>query len=86
MVMSEPTYRVDLTHQPGDGEEVCWTGKVYRPAQQEGYVYITYGPSREATFDRAQAWIRANAADPLPSSTHYFTEDGDHVPLHEVQR
>ena len=82
--MSEPTYRVDLTHNPADGSNVCWTARVFRPSQQDEHVHVTWGSSREEAFDLAQLWIKANTIAPQPPSTVYLTEDGDILPPHEL--
>lgn len=80
--MSEPTYRVELDHNPADS--FPWKATLVRIA--DNYAMRTVvGQSREDAFDRAQAVVRA-MRNPEPSSTVDLTEDGDILDPHEVQR
>ena len=83
--MSEPTYRVDLTHLPANGEAVQWCADISRVATDE-LIMCTHGASREQAFENAQEWVKAQSAEPERSSTVYLTEDGDILDPHEVQR
>lgn len=80
--MSEPTYRIELTHRPEEGLEVAWHGAVYsvgdwRDDRGNFALYHSFDATREAAFDQAQAWCKAKAQEPLSPSTVFLTEDGD---------
>ena len=75
--MSEPTYRIELTHDPASASAVCWTAKVYAVADDSYAITEFYGASREDAFDRAQTWLRAKSLPPEPGSTVFLTEDGE---------
>ena len=83
--MSEPTYRVELDHDPTEIEPCKWHARVFRITDDE-QVHSTWGGTLEQAFDAAQEWCRASLADPEPSRTVYLTEDGDILDPHEVQR
>lgn len=83
--MSEPTYRVDLIHYPANGSAVQWGADITRVATDE-LIMCVHAATREAAFDNAQEWVKAQAAEPERSSTVYLTEDGDILDPHEVQR
>lgn len=87
--MSEPTYRVELTHHPENGLGVEWRAAVYPAAEDDSYPYTMFDAfraTREDAFDVAQAWCKAKAQEPLAPSTVMLTEDGDILDPHEVQR
>ena len=84
--MSEPTYRVELVHNPAsDYPNVPWSAEVFR-ITDSGRVYITFEPSRDEAFNAAQAWIKRQLLDAERPSTVFLTEDGDILDPHEVQR
>lgn len=90
--MSEPTYRVDLTHKPENGVEVEWHAAVYSIVDydvNDPYavaMFDAYRATREDAFDAAQAWCKAKAQAPQSPSVVLLTEDGDILDPHEVQR
>ena len=86
--MSEPTYRVELTHHPENGIDVEWRAAVYAIAFAPGSlsVYDAFRATREDAFGAAQAWCKAKATEPLTPSTVFLTEDGDILDPHEAQR
>ena len=93
--MSEPTYRVELSHHPENGLEVEWRAAVYSAADVEPVMgssiyamslFDAYRATREDAFDAAQAWCKAKAQEPLSPSTVFLTEDGDILDRHEVER
>jgi hypothetical protein len=81
--VSEPTYRVELTHHPENGLEVCWRAAVYNAADApiEGWpattIYDAYRATSQDAFDAAQAWCKAKAEAPLTPETMLLTESGD---------
>lgn len=84
--MSEPTYRVELIHDPAsEYPNVPWSAEIFRITDGER-VYLTFEPSREAAFNDAQAWIKRQLLDAERPSTVFLTEDGDILDPHEVQR
>lgn len=74
--MSEPTYRIELTHRPEKDFDFRWIASVYRVADDE-YVECAIASTREDAFDKARAWCVAKARKPEPPSTVFLTEDGD---------
>jgi hypothetical protein len=88
--VSEPTYRVELTHDPASGNAVCWEAKVYAVAEYDEAasnfsVFTGYGGTREDAFTVAQDWCKAKATEPLAPSTVFLTEDGELLDPFEVQ-
>ena len=84
--MSEPTYRVELTHHPENGLGVRWEAAVYEIASGDTFpMHTMFGADREQAFDHAQGWIKAKAQAPDDPSTVFLTEDGDILDPHEVQ-
>ena len=82
--MSDPTYRVELTHHPENGSAVCWRSAVYN--MHDDFVDDFYRSSREAAFEAAQTWVWGKQQRPDDPSTVYLTEDGDIHDRHEVER
>lgn len=77
--VSEPTYRIELTHDPASGTASLgcpWRAHVYRITDDE-VMTVEYGSTRERAFDNAQAWARSAATVPESPSTVCLTEDGD---------
>lgn len=83
--MSEPTYRIELSHHPENGTAVSWTAVVYAVADESYHIFDCFAATREAAFDKAQTWCRAKASEPQAPSTVFLTEDGDIHDPHEVQ-
>lgn len=83
--MSEPTYRVELTHHPENGAAVCWRAAIYWPSSfgSDDYVTDFLGRSREHAFELAQTWVRGKSQKPDDPSTVYLTEDGDILDPHD---
>ena len=76
--MSEPTYRIELTHKPENGEHVCWRAAVYPVSEPDSWaIFDSFDATREQAFDKAQAWCKAKAQEPLAPSTVFLTEDGE---------
>lgn len=81
--MSEPTYRIELTHRPEEGLAVAWHAGVYDAGEWVDNgpgcfaIFHAFGADREAAFDNAQAWCKAKATEPHAPSTVFLTEDGD---------
>ena len=84
-VVSEPTYRVELTHHPENGEFVSWKASLYLIAS-EHCVTSFYRAGREEAFDAVQKFVRGLIQEPERPSTVLLTEDGDILDPHEVQR
>lgn len=85
--MSEPTYRVELTHRPENGIGVEWHAAVYVASEGPDYPYTTFDAfraTREEAFEAAQSWCKAKATAPLAPSTVFLTEDGDIIDRHEA--
>ena len=84
--MSEPTYRVELTHEPDAAfPGIPWKARVLRVADDQ-HVTTKYNSTREAVFEEAQAAIKVMLAPKEQSSTVYLSEDGDILDPHETQR
>lgn len=76
--MSEPTYRIELSHHPEDNIAVEWHGEVYPVADDDSWpLFHSYGSTREEAFNKAQAWAKAKAQEPHAPSMVFLTEDGD---------
>lgn len=82
--MSEPTYRVELTHHP-EASFAEWSATVVRISDGET-VDEEYGATRERALGNAQAWVRRVAAGAHSPSTEYLTEDGDALPPREERK
>ena len=80
--MSEPTYRVDLTHNPG--EMYPWRAAVVRLADEEELRGLV-ADSREEAFALALQYV-VGLRNPERSTSVYLSEDGDLLDPHEVQR
>ena len=80
--MSEPTYRVDLTHNPG--EMYPWRAAVVRLSDDEP-LRVLVAESREEAFALALRYVVA-LKHPEHASSVYLSEDGDLLDPHEVQR
>ena len=72
--MSEPTYRIELQHEP-QYTQVPWSARIYRISDDE-MIGRGDGSTRVEAFDAAQAQVRALRITEAPS-TVYLTEDGD---------
>lgn len=84
--MSEPTYRVELIHNPAsEYPSVPWSAEVFRLMDDER-VFITFETSRDSAFDVAQAWVKRQLLDAERPSTVMLSEDGEIIDPHEVQR
>lgn len=79
--MSEPTYRVELTHHPENGKHVEWQASVHNILDDGGEYWTSMFDAFRATrgdaFDAAQAWCKAKAQEPSQPSTEYLDEDGN---------
>ena len=84
--MSEPTYRVELQHDPSEISGLEWSARIYRISDGEQAFVTQWAGSREDAFDRAQGIVRRVAAGGESPSTVLLTEDGDILDPHEVQR
>lgn len=84
--MSEPTYRVELQHDPAEIKPCQWAARIYRVADDVQVASTQWGETREASFDAAQEIVRRMAVPPEDPSTVYLTEDGDILDPHEVAR
>ena len=80
--MSEPTYRVDLTHNPAD--LYPWRAVIVRLSDDTEIKSCVDG-SREEAFAEAVRIVHAINHPERPSSV-YLSEDGDLLDPHEVQR
>lgn len=80
--MSEPTYRVDLTHSPA--EMYPWRAAIVRLSDDEE-VKGCVAPTREEAFAEALRVVVSLKHPERPSSV-YLSEDGDLLDPHEVQR
>lgn len=88
--MSEPTYRVELTHHPENGLAVEWRAAIYPVAEghdEHGLsLFDAFRSTREDAFDAAQAWCKAKAQEPHAPSTVLLDEDGEIHDRHDQQR
>lgn len=83
--MSEPTYRIELTHHPEEGRGLEWHAVVYNAAEYEAEpsgmfwskLFTGYGPTLDEAFTRAQDWAKAKAQQPEDPRTLFLTEDGE---------
>ena len=81
--MSEPTYRIELSHHPENGIDVSWRAAIYSTAEFDAdsqfhhTMHDVFRATREDAFDVAQAWCKAKAQEPLAPSTVFLTEDGE---------
>lgn len=82
--MSEPTYRVELVHNPVN-EAWPWEAVIYRVADDE-YMAARLGVTRQDACENAQSWARAASMEAEARSVVMLTEDGDILDPHEVQR
>ena len=80
--MSEPTYRVDLSHDPG--QMYPWRAAVIRLSDEQELRGLV-ADSREEAFSLALQYVVA-LRSPERSSSVYLSEDGDLLDPHEVQR
>ena len=80
--MSEPTYRVDLSHTPGN--LYSWRAAVVRLADDEELKGLV-ADSREEAFGLAVKFVYDLNHTERGSSV-YLSEDGDLLDPHEVQR
>jgi hypothetical protein len=71
----EPTYRIDLEHDPAD-RTLPWTARIVR-LSDDTHVKSEWGTTRTEAFDNAQSWVRAKAATPERPSSVHVTEDGE---------
>ena len=84
--MSEPTYRVELAHDPTEPEVFQWSARVIR-LSDESQMCARFGASREEAFAGGQSWIQMyHHAERQAPSEVYLTEDGSILDPHEVQR
>jgi len=75
--MSEPTYRVELEHDPTSSvNAVPWTARVVR-LSDDAVVTVEYAQNRERAFDKAQEWVKLSTITPEAPSTVFLTEDGE---------
>ena len=81
--MSEPTYRIELSHHPENGSAVEWQAAVYSVAEYDpvlpymSSLHNCYAGTREDAFNDAQTWVKAKSREPLAPSTVFLTEDGE---------
>lgn len=75
--MSEPTYRIELTHHPELMPGNRWQAAIFAIADDGIPLATKFGVSREEAFDSAQTWCKAKAQEPVESSTVFLTEDGE---------
>lgn len=80
--MSEPTYRVDLSHHP-EHLPYPWRGVVVRLSDEQE-IKLTVGESREDAFARALQFVHdLNRIEPQHPSSVYLSEDGDLLDPHD---
>ena len=80
--MSEPTYRVDLTHDPA--LMYPWRAAVVRLSDDQELRGLV-ADSRQEAFELALQYV-VSIRNPEHSSSVYLSEDGDLLDPHEVQR
>lgn len=73
--MSEPTYRIDLEHDPAE-RTIPWTAAIVRIAGEE-WERSFYGETRDDALAQAQEWARLKAQPAEPRQSVYLTEDGE---------
>ena len=71
----EPSYRIDLEHDPTD-RTLPWTAKIIRLAD-DTHVKSEWGSTRIEAFEHAQTWVRAKATKPERTTSLYVDEDGE---------
>lgn len=81
--MSEPTYRVELTHHP-EMPTAKYRAMIYTVAGDE-YIGEQWAETRQLAAELAGAWCWQRTHSEAPS-TIMLTEDGDILDPHEVQR
>ena len=72
--MSEPTYRIELTHEP-QYPSIPWSARIIRLSDGD-HIRTENGQTREEAFDKAQHTVRA-MQNPESPSVVFLTEDGD---------
>lgn len=80
--MSEPTYRVDLSHDPS--QIYPWRASIVRLADEQELRGLV-ADSREDAFALAVKYVHGLNQPQRPSSV-YLSEDGDLLDPHEAQR
>ena len=79
--MSEPTYRVELTHHP-EMPLRPWQAEIHR-CSDDGYMAQLWGESRQIATELAGAWVwRQKYGE--PPSTVFLTEEGEIHDRHEA--
>jgi hypothetical protein len=73
--VSEPTYRVDLSHDPG--ATLPWKATVVRLSDDWKMRTFETSMGREEAFSKALAYVVAFNQDPEPDHSVYLSEDGD---------
>jgi hypothetical protein len=73
--VSEPTYLIRVEHDPAYTETTPWSASVTRISDGT-HAVSRWGSTQEEAVRAAQAWIRAQASERLPSQEFYAQEDG----------
>ena len=84
--MSEPTYRVEVQHDPSEIDGLQWSARIYRLSDDAQPYPTQWGATMEDAFERAQELVKRVAAGPTSGATVLLTEDGEIIDPHEVQR
>lgn len=74
--MSEPTYRIDLAHEPSrEDDNLPYIARAVRLSDDER-VASAWGPSPEEAVSRVRSWIVAQSAVQAPQ-TFYVDDEGN---------
>lgn len=84
--MSEPTYRVELVHEPLNPAATAWCATVRLAAFPDDVPLAHgYGLTADEALGKAKAYCRNRGTD-TELQVYLLTEDGDILDPHEVQR
>jgi hypothetical protein len=76
--MSEPTYRIEVQHDPHLTHEP-WTARIYR-LSDDAWRQTAWGETKDAAILNARGWIALEDAPRAPVEHVYANESGDLLP------
>jgi hypothetical protein len=79
--VSDPTYRIDVEHVPG--ETMPWRAHIVR-LSDEAHVYTKVWETSQGAVERACAWI-AEQTVAQPGFSLYVDDDGRPVEAHSLK-
>jgi hypothetical protein len=82
--VSDPTYRIDTEHKPGESLSVRWVARIFDLGDDERYVNSFHHSTEEGAIRQASEWLAAQNAKQSGRSL-FVDDDGQPVEAHSVK-